>query len=369
MPTWGEPAGAFYGGSSFNVTKGSKNPAAAAKFIQYLATNPKAIEARGNGGAAVIAFPGLTAVAQKAFDSSFYGNDIYEVFAAAYKNVTPGWQWGPNWEITKTAIGDAYGKLTTGGTIGGAITSAQKATVEGLKQSRPVRHAVAARRAAPQGGARRTEENTMATQAPAAPVRRKRTATGNSGKTAAVFLTPFFAVFAVAMVAPVFYSIWLSFFSERKSGLGFGDPVTTFVGLENYVQVLQSESFVSGLLRLAMYCAMYIPAMVGGAVVFALLLDASVAKAKKMFQLLVFLPHAVPGVIAALIWAYLYTPGISPLVQALASGGIQINFLDAHMVLPSVVNIAVWEWTGYNVIILFTALQAVPREILGGRPR
>lgn len=204
----------------------------------------------------------------------------------------------------------------------------------------------------------------MATQAPAAPVRRKRTATGNSGKTAAIFLTPFFAVFAVAMVAPVFYSIWLSFFSERKSGLGFGDPITTFVGLENYIQVMQSESFVSGLLRLAMYCAMYIPAMVGGAIIFALLLDASVAKAKKMFQLLVFLPHAVPGVIAALIWAYLYTPGISPLVQALASGGIQINFLDAHMVLPSVVNIAVWEWTGYNVIILFTALQAVPREIL-----
>jgi multiple sugar transport system permease protein len=72
----------------------------------------------------------------------------------------------------------------------------------------------------------------------------------------------------------------------------------------------------------------------------------------------------VPGVIAALIWAYLYTPGVSPLVQALQGGGIQLNFLDAHLVLPSIVNIGVWEWTGYNVIILFTALQAVPREIL-----
>ena len=135
MPTWGEPAGAFYGGSSFNVTKGSKNPAAAAKFITFLTTDPKAIEARGNGGSAVIAYPGLTAVAQKAFDSSFFGNDIYAVFDAAYKTITPGWQWGPNWEITKAAIGDAYGKLGTGGTVGGAITSAQKATVEGLKQT------------------------------------------------------------------------------------------------------------------------------------------------------------------------------------------------------------------------------------------
>lgn len=204
----------------------------------------------------------------------------------------------------------------------------------------------------------------MATQAPVIPARLKRTATGNGGRTAALFLTPFFAVFFVAMVAPVIYSLYLSFFAERKSGLGFEDPVTTFVGLENYVQVLQSETFLSGMLRLVGYCAMYIPLMVGGAVFFALLLDAGVARARKVFQLLVFLPHAVPGVIAALIWAYLYTPGISPLVKALESGGIQINFLDANMVLPSIVNIAVWEWTGYNVIILFTALQAVPKEIL-----
>ncbi|PRA10310.1 sugar ABC transporter permease, partial [Brevundimonas sp. MYb27] len=96
----------------------------------------------------------------------------------------------------------------------------------------------------------------------------------------------------------------------------------------------------------------------------ALLMDAAVARARKLFQLLVFLPHAVPGVIAALIWAYLYTPGVSPIVSVLETGGISLNFLDNQMILPSIVNIAVWEWTGYNVIILFTALQAVPREIL-----
>lgn len=205
----------------------------------------------------------------------------------------------------------------------------------------------------------------MATEAPTSDRRAKRsTVTGTGGKTASLFLVPFFALFAVAIIAPVVYSIWLSFFTQQKSGLGFGEAKTVFVGLENYVQVFASESFVGGILRLGLYCLIYIPLMVGGAIVFALLLDATVAKARKLFQLLVFLPHAVPGVIAALIWAYLYTPGISPLVQALESGGIQINFLDANMVLPSIVNIGVWEWTGYNVIIIFTALQAVPREVL-----
>ncbi|MGL3807682.1 carbohydrate ABC transporter permease [Paeniglutamicibacter sp. R2-26] len=205
----------------------------------------------------------------------------------------------------------------------------------------------------------------MAPEAPTSVRSAKRSSvTGTGGRTASLFLVPFFTLFAVAIIAPVVYSLVLSFHTQQKSGLGFGEAKTVFVGLENYAQVFASESFVGGILRLGLYCLIYIPLMVGGAIVFALLLDATVAKARKLFQLLVFLPHAVPGVIAALIWAYLYTPGISPLVQALEGGGIQINFLDANMVLPAIVNIGVWEWTGYNVIIIFTALQAVPREVL-----
>lgn len=184
------------------------------------------------------------------------------------------------------------------------------------------------------------------------------------GRVAALFLTPFFALFVVAMLAPLCYAVGLSLFADRRSGLGFGGFVREFVGIQNYRDVLASETFVAGFGRLALYVGMYIPIMIGLALLMALLLDAAVTKAKRLFQLLLFLPHAVPGVIAALIWSYLYTPGVSPIVSALASGGIQVNFLGASMVLPSIVNISVWEWTGYNVIILFTALQAVPREVI-----
>ncbi|MFI2564902.1 ABC transporter substrate-binding protein [Paenarthrobacter sp. NPDC018779] len=135
VPNWGTPADAFYGGSSFNITKSSKNPAAAAKFIEYLATNPDAIKARGNTGSAFLAFPGLTPVAQKAFDASYFGNDIYQVFDKAYGTITPGWQWGPNWDITNTALKDAYGTLTTGGKVRDAVETAQTATVAGLKHN------------------------------------------------------------------------------------------------------------------------------------------------------------------------------------------------------------------------------------------
>jgi len=169
----------------------------------------------------------------------------------------------------------------------------------------------------------------------------------------------------LCMIGPVVYSVVLSLFSEQKSGLGFGGaPQTTFVGITNYLQVLSSESFLQGFGRIGLYVVMYIPVMIGGAIVLALLLDALAARAKRLFQLLLFLPHAVPGVIAALIWTYLYTPGVSPVVQALGNGGISLNFFSSELVLPAMVNIAVWQWTGYNVIIIYTALQAIPQEVL-----
>ena len=202
------------------------------------------------------------------------------------------------------------------------------------------------------------------TSGPRRSATKRRPIQGTGGRTAAIFLVPFFTVFLVAMIAPVVYAVGLSLFAEQRSGLGFGGAETVFVGLGNYADVLANDTFIAGFGRLALYCVLYVPTLLGVALGFALLLDAVVAKARRAFQLLLFLPHAVPGVIAALIWAYLYTPGVSPIVSALASGGIQIDFLSVHLVLPSMVNIAVWEWAGYNVIILFTALQSVPREVL-----
>lgn len=180
----------------------------------------------------------------------------------------------------------------------------------------------------------------------------------------AIFLLPFFLVFSLALLAPVLYAAWLSLFSEQSTGLGFGGSETVFVGLGNYVNVLTTESFLAGFGRVAIYGAIYLPTMTGLAILIALLIDSIAARARQMFQLLVFLPHAVPGVVAALIWTYLYTPSVSPVVESLAALGVEVDFLSSGMIIPSIVNLSVWEWTGYNVIIFYTALQAIPRDVL-----
>lgn len=187
---------------------------------------------------------------------------------------------------------------------------------------------------------------------------------GGGGRSAAIFLVPFFTLFALVMAAPMIYAIISSFFGVKRDGLGFGGTTEVFVGLENFARVFTNESFLAGFGRLALYCLGYIPLMIGAALVLSLLLDAAVAKAKRLFQVLLFLPHAVPGVIAALIWAYLYTPGLSPIVKVAASGGIELNLFTLQMAVPAIINIGVWEWTGYNVVIFFAALQAISGSVL-----
>lgn len=180
----------------------------------------------------------------------------------------------------------------------------------------------------------------------------------------AVLMAPFFVLLVVAFLIPVGTALWLSLFSADEPGLGFGPEQNVFVGLRSYVAVLGDPTFLAALGHVAVYCLIYIPVMVVAALALALLLDSGMARLRRWAQLALFLPHAVPGIIAALIWLYLYTPGISPIVTLFAKMDITLNFFGASVVLPSIVNVALWTNLGYNMIIFYAALQAVPREVI-----
>ncbi|MFD8208211.1 carbohydrate ABC transporter permease [Streptomyces sp. NPDC059695] len=183
-------------------------------------------------------------------------------------------------------------------------------------------------------------------------------------RAATLLLTPFFVLFTAVMVVPIGYAVWLSLFTEKQSGLGFGGTETIFTGLDNYTAALGDRAFLEGFGVLFGYCLLYIPLLLAGALGLALLLDSALARARRFFQLALFLPHAVPGIIAALIWVYLYTPQLSPVVQAMEAGGVGFDFFSPEGTLPSVVNIALWEWLGYNMVIFYAALQAIDRSVI-----
>lgn len=170
---------------------------------------------------------------------------------------------------------------------------------------------------------------------------------------------PFLVLLVGTVLIPVLYALYLSLFTERLQGLGFSGPEQVFVWLGNYVSVLADKAFHTGLGNVALFALVHIPSMLIGALILALLLDSAVVRLRRAWSLAVFVPYAVPVVIGGLIWAYLYSPTIGPIKNVLG-----FDPLSDNAVLPSIANIATWQWVGYNMIIFYTALQAVPREIV-----
>jgi multiple sugar transport system permease protein len=177
------------------------------------------------------------------------------------------------------------------------------------------------------------------------------------------FVAPFVVFFCIFLIAPIGVALFNSAFSDKSSGLGFGGVTQVVVGIDNYVRAIADSDFVVSFGRVLVYGIVQVPVMMLIAGALALLFDSKLVKARRFFQFAVFLPYAVPGVIAALLWGFLYQPSVSPIVQALASIGVDANFLAPGTVLWAVANVGIWSYTGINMIILFSALQGVPREL------
>lgn len=180
------------------------------------------------------------------------------------------------------------------------------------------------------------------------------------------FLSPAIVLFVVFMVVPVGYTVHLSLRRVKVSGLGLGAAARreSFAGLANYRAVLDDTEFWRSGLRVLIYGGLLVPTMLGLALLFALLLDLPRARARRFSRIAIFLPYAVPAVIASLMWGFIYLPSVGPgqwlLVRA---GGDPVNLLGETSIYFSVANIAVWGGTGFNMIVLYTALRAVPSEM------
>ncbi len=173
-----------------------------------------------------------------------------------------------------------------------------------------------------------------------------------------LFLAPFLLLFLLFFILPLGYALGISFYADRLVG------GTVFVGSQNYLQAFQDSSFWEGVRRMLLFMVVQVPVMLCLALIFALILDSGVAKLRTLFRLGFFLPYAIPSVVSALLWGYLYSPSFGPFAQIASSLHLPApGFLTDSGMLASIGNIVTWQWTGYNMIILYAALQAIPPEL------
>jgi len=174
----------------------------------------------------------------------------------------------------------------------------------------------------------------------------------------AIFLAPFGVLFALFYVIPIGYAVYQSLLVVEREGT-FGPAVQVFGGLTQYVAVFENEAFWSSIGRVLLFGVVQVPIMLGIALVLALLLDSPLVRGSKFFRLAFFAPYAVPSVIAAIMWGFLYSPNLSPFTGVTQA----VDFLSAGNVLWSIANVVTWVYVGYNMLIIYSALLAIPSEI------
>ncbi len=186
--------------------------------------------------------------------------------------------------------------------------------------------------------------------------RKKGARAHRAGAVPYMFLAPAMALFALFLALPIGYTVYLSLRRTRVSGLGLGRGARKeiFVGLDNYAAAVGDGELWAGWLRVLGYGALVLVVMLGLALLFALMLDAAKVRLARFTRISIFLPYAVPGVAATLMWGFLYLPSLSPFGDR--------PFLSADLVTFSMANVAVWGGTGFNMLVLYTALRAVPRD-------
>lgn len=139
-----------------------------------------------------------------------------------------------------------------------------------------------------------------------------------------------------------------------------------WVGTQNYRTLLASDEFWQVMKQTALY--------VSGVVVFELAIALALAFAlhrvttgKRVFQVLAFLPYITPAMAISVIFAWLYHPEQGLLNAFL----LQIQVIHSPLAwlfnpltaLVAVMSLEVWKATGYNMLLLLGALQAIPPSL------
>ncbi|SDQ27849.1 sugar ABC transporter permease [Pseudoxanthomonas sp. CF125] len=138
-----------------------------------------------------------------------------------------------------------------------------------------------------------------------------------------------------------------------------------FVGLGNYVGLLQNPLFWKSLGNTLYFVIVGVPLSVAMSLGAALLLHSKVGRLKPFFRTAYFAPVVTTVVAVAVIWRYLFHTRYGLVNWGLSALGIDaIDWLgDPRWAMPTIILFAVWKNFGYNMIIFLAGLQSIPEDL------
>ncbi|PYF02378.1 carbohydrate ABC transporter membrane protein 1 (CUT1 family) [Rhodopseudomonas faecalis] len=158
---------------------------------------------------------------------------------------------------------------------------------------------------------------------------------------------------------PALQAVWQSFLLQDAFGLS-----TTFVGFENYVELLRQPEYFGAVVRTFVFSAL----IAGSSLSFALLLAVMADKPLSgitAYRTLLIWPYAVAPAVAGVLWIFMLHPSLGMVARGLRSLGINWNpLLNGDHAMILVVLAAAWKQISYNFLFFLAGLQSIPKSVL-----
>jgi multiple sugar transport system permease protein len=179
-----------------------------------------------------------------------------------------------------------------------------------------------------------------------------------------MFAAPALIVIGVFFALPVLAALALSVTDFDIYALADSRNLR-FVGLDNYIGLLQNPLFWKALGNTLYFVVVGVPLSIAMSLGAALLLHSKLGWFKPFFRTAYFAPVVTTVVAVAVIWRYLFHTQYGLVNWGLAFLGVNpIDWLgDPHWAMPTIILFAVWKNFGYNMIIFLAGLQAIPEDL------
>lgn len=176
----------------------------------------------------------------------------------------------------------------------------------------------------------------------------------------ALVLIPFI-YFVYVMIYPLGTSIYYSLTKWK----GIGDP--KFIGIQNYLTLFKSEDFwlvTKNTLFLSLVCTI---GQVGIALIIAFLMTLRRLRAKAFHRAVIFFPVVMAPIVVGYVWRFIYNSNygiLNTFLNAIGKSEWIRYWLDDQEIVLGMVSIPViWQYIGLYMIILMSAISAIPQEI------
>lgn len=174
-----------------------------------------------------------------------------------------------------------------------------------------------------------------------------------------LYIMPNMILFFVFMILPIF----MSFYYSAMKWNGMGKP--KFIGIENYAYLLGDKVFLKAIFNTFYYTAATVPLLMVLSLFFAVLLNSKIPL-RGLIRSAIYVPAVVSTVVVGTVFTWIFQDQLGLINYIITSfGGTAIKWgNDPKFAMLMLIMAAVWQRTGYNMVIYLAGLQGISGELM-----